>query len=154
MPSEWASGAGAEHGLRRAAGLGAVGLGVGPELDRDPDDLRPALALEQRGDGAVDAAGHGDERRGSAGRRVPGSAVDEAAAPERAVQGVGGELGGVPLGRGEAAERGVDVVDPEPRRLEHRGAVDHFGHGRRGGARRPAALGVEADCARSARPRR
>ena len=53
-------GARAEHRLRRAAGLGPVGLRVGPELDRDRDDLGPALAFEQRRDGRVDAAGDGD----------------------------------------------------------------------------------------------
>ena len=77
MPSEWASAAGAEHRLGRAAGLGAVGLGVGPELDRDRDHLGPPLALEQRGDGAVDAAGHGDGDAlwGRGDRRPLGSVV-------------------------------------------------------------------------------
>jgi hypothetical protein len=35
----------AEHRLGRAAGLGPVGVRVGPQLDRDRGDLRPALAF-------------------------------------------------------------------------------------------------------------
>ena len=70
--------AGAKHRLRGAAGLGAVGLGISPELHRHADHLRPALALQQRGDGAVDPARH---RRPGPGRS-PGAAsrADEAAA--------------------------------------------------------------------------
>ena len=60
--------AGAEHRLGRAAGLGPVGLGVGPELQRHADDLGAALALQQRGDGAVDPARHRDEHA-TGGRR-------------------------------------------------------------------------------------
>ena len=75
-------GAGAEHRLGRAAGLGAVGLRVGPELQRHPDHLRPPLALEQRRDGAVDPAGHRDED--AALRAARRAARDEAAALARA----------------------------------------------------------------------
>ena len=97
MPIEWATGAGAEHRLRRAAGLGAVGLRVGPELQGDAEHLRPPLALEQGGDGAVDAAGHGDEHaRRRRGRRA--GRPRRRRAPRAAVQRVGGELGGVALG--------------------------------------------------------
>ena len=61
------------------------------------------------------------------------------------MQGVGGELGGVALGRRQAAERGVDLVDPDSRRRQDRLAVDHLGGGGGRGAHRAAALGVEAD---------
>ena len=77
MPSEWASAAGAEHRLGRAAGLGAVGLRVGPELQRHPDHLGPALALQQRRDGAVDPARHRDQ---DAARAAAAQPLREAAA--------------------------------------------------------------------------
>ena len=66
------------------------------------DHLRPALALQQRGDGAVDAAGHGDrDARSGAGCR--GEAPPRRrGAGERPVQGVGGELRRVALGRASA----------------------------------------------------
>ena len=135
-------GAGAEHGLRRAAGLGAVGVGIGPELEGDADHLGPALALEQGGDGAVDAARHGDE---DATRRRVGEALGGGGgAGQGAVQGVGRELGRVSLGRGQAADLGVDLLDAEARGEEDGLPVDHLGRGGRGGAHRPAALGVEA----------
>ena len=86
MPSEWASGAGAEHRLGRAAGLGAVGLGVGPELQRHPDHLGPALALQQRGDGAVDAAGHRDQDAPLSGAAAPRAAPARTASARRAEQ--------------------------------------------------------------------
>ena len=61
------------------------------------------------------------------------------------MEGVGGELGGVALGGGEAADGGVDGVDVEEGSVEDRLAVDRLGDGggrRLGGA---AALGVEGD---------
>ena len=61
------------------------------------------------------------------------------------MQRVGGELGRVALGRRQAAERRVDLVDADPRRVEHRLAVDHLGDRRGRRPRRAAALGVEAD---------
>ncbi len=45
-----------EDGKGRAAALRGVRALVGPELDGDGHDLRPALALAQRSDGRVDAA--------------------------------------------------------------------------------------------------
>ena len=149
--------AGAEHRLRRAAGLGAVGLRVGPELDRDADHLGAALARQQRRDGAVDASRHGDGDALGAGAsvgpgrgRVPGKRQRKAevgcgSRGERPVQGVGGELGGVALGRRETADRLVDFVDPELRRLQDRRPVDDLGDRRGRGTSRPASLGVEAD---------
>ncbi len=53
--------AGPKHRLGRAAAALAVGSLVGPELERDRDDLAPRLALAQGGDGGVDAAAEGDE---------------------------------------------------------------------------------------------
>ena len=73
---------------------------------------------------------------------------------EGAVEGVGGELGGVALGGREAADRGVDGVDVDQGGVEDRRAVDHLGDGGGGGLGRAAALGVEGDAPRSARRRR
>ena len=89
--------AGTQHRLGRAAGPGPVGLGVGPELHRHRDDIRPALALEDRRDGAVDAAGDGDQDAAGIGlrercRRARGGR-------EGAVDSVGCEPGGVQLCR-------------------------------------------------------
>ena len=116
--------AGAEHRLGRAAGLRPVGLRIGPELDRDPDDFRAPFALEQRGDGAVHASRHRHRdpfrrarRQGPLRGRGDG---------EPAVQGVGGEHGGVALGRGQAAEGGFDLVGADPGGAEHRLSVDHL----------------------------
>jgi hypothetical protein len=134
--------AGAEHGLRRAAGLGPVGLRIGPELQRHAEHLRPALALEQRRDGAVDAARHRDEyaARGGRGKHLVGSSR----ARQRPVQRVGSELSGVPLGGRQPTDRLVDLLDPNPRRLRDRLPLDHLGHGRRSRPRRPASLRIEA----------
>src|SRR5204862_2938983 len=50
------------HGGDAAAGIGAViGVGGGEEAQVDTDDAVAALAHDQRGDGAVDAAAHGDD---------------------------------------------------------------------------------------------
>ena len=73
--------AGAAHGLGRAAGLRPVGALVRPELQRDRDDFRPALALEQRRHGGVHPAGERHQhpfavrgRRGDALARATASA--------------------------------------------------------------------------------
>ena len=142
MPSEWASGAGAEHGLGRAAGLGAVGLRVGPELDRDADDLGAFLAGEQRGDGAVDAAGHGDgtRRRGRLASRLRrGRHPAREASGERrrwrarwrasVASWAAWRLAGV-----RPPIAASTVVDADPGGVEDRRAVDHLGDG--GGRRR------------------
>ena len=63
MPSECASARAPSTASGEQQALAPSVSRVGPELDRDADHLRPALARQQRGDGAVDAAGHGDERR-------------------------------------------------------------------------------------------
>ena len=86
----------AAHGLRRAAAALAVVPGVRPQLERDGDG---ALAAEHRRDGAVDAAAHRDEHAAGAAleRRVGARG-----GPERPVQRVRRELGGVMPGRGES----------------------------------------------------
>jgi len=94
--------AGAEDGLGRAAGLGPVGLGVGPELDGDGDDVGAFLAGEQRGDGAVHAAGHGYGYAASGGGGLPpsqkmGRLLREASSPHS--------------GRDEVQRRGRDALE-------------------------------------------
>ena len=53
--------AGDPDGIGRAAAPLAVVGRIGPELERDREDLRPALPLAQRRDGAVDPAADGDQ---------------------------------------------------------------------------------------------
>ena len=148
--------AGAEHRLGRAAGLGAVGLGIGPELDRDADHLRPALALEQRGDGAVDAAGHGDGDA-LAGRSAPASDARprrRRACARRAVQGVGGELRGVALGGRQAADRRVDRRRSPIRAASSTGAPSTISATAAVAARvAPQPSASKRDARRSGRPR-
>ncbi len=136
-------GARAQHGLGGAAGLGPVGLRVGPELQRHPDHLSAALALEQGGDGAVNAPRHRHQnplpvrlrkllRRCCRLRQSP-------------AQCVGGKLRGVPLGRRQPADRSVDLVDADPGDVEHSLPIGHLGHRRRSGPSGPAALCVKSD---------
>ena len=136
-------GSGAEDRLGRAAGLRPVGLLVGPELDRDPDDVGATLPFEQRRDRAVDSARHRDGDAALAWRRQPRLARRRGR--EGAMEGVGRELRGVELGRGEAAESRVDLIAADPRHLEYGLAVDHLGDRRRCGPGGAAALGVEGD---------
>ncbi len=89
----------AAHRGGRAARALAVVVDVGPQLERHGH--RVAVA-EQRRDRAVDTAGHRDERALRVLRQRPGRAHRGA---ERAMQRVGGEVGGVQLARAEAAER-------------------------------------------------
>ena len=63
---------------------------------------------------------------------------------ERAVEGVGGELGGVALRGDEPAERRGDVVGRDPSRLEERPALDQLDERAAGGDERAAAARVEA----------
>ena len=69
---------------------------------------------------------------------------------QRPVQRVGGQLRCVPLGGRQPADRLVDLVGPDPSRLQHRRPVDHLRYSRRSRPRRPAPLGVEGDPGRSA----
>ncbi len=61
MPSEWASERAPSTASGEQQALAPSVSRIGPELQRHADDLRPALLLEQGGNCAVDAAGHGDE---------------------------------------------------------------------------------------------
>ena len=121
-----------------AAALAVVGR-IGPELERDRDHLGAPLPLPQRRDGAVDAAADGDQHplAAVAGRRQdrPGGAGDRG--PERPVQRLGGEVGGVGADRAESARA--------PRRPPRRRA------GRpRAAPRRRAARAAAAPAARAA----
>jgi hypothetical protein len=64
---------------------------------------------------------------------------------ERAVESVGGELGGVALGGGEAADGGIDGVDVDQGGIEDRLTIDHLGDGGSGGLGCSAALGIDGD---------
>jgi hypothetical protein len=61
------------------------------------------------------------------------------------VEGVGGELSGVTLGRSETADCGVDGVDVDQGGVEDWSAIDHLGDGCGCGLRGTATLGVKAD---------
>ncbi len=133
----------AKHRLGRAAGLRSVGARIGPELQRHRRHLGAALALEQRRDGAVHAAGHRDQHAAWGGRRE--DALRAGGGAERPVKRIGGELSSVALCRGEAAELGFDPVLADQRRLERRRAVSELSRGSGGGAGGAAALAREAD---------
>jgi len=61
------------------------------------------------------------------------------------VEGVSGQLGGVALRWGEAADGGVDGVDVDQRSLQHGLPIDHLGDCGRGSARGTTTLCVEGD---------
>ena len=61
MPSEWASERAPSTASGEQQALAPSVCGSAQSFERHRDHLRPALALEQGRDGAVDAAGHGDE---------------------------------------------------------------------------------------------
>ncbi len=61
------------------------------------------------------------------------------------MQGVGSELRRVTLGRGQAPESLVDLIDADSGDLEHGRALDHLGDRGRRRPRRATTLGVEAD---------
>ena len=73
------------------------------------------------------------ERRAGAGGRA-----------ERAVQRVGGQVGGVELARREPAQLGGDRVRADARGVQQRLALDQRDGGRAGGGDRAAARGLEA----------
>jgi hypothetical protein len=131
---------GTAHRSGRAAGGLPVVVGVGPQLERHGYRTRVRLA-EQRGDRAVDAAGHRDERALRVSRqRSPGACRGA----ERAVQRVGDEIGGVQLASAQAAELGGDPRRADPGGVQQAGALDELHGGAAGGEHRAAARGVEA----------
>jgi hypothetical protein len=129
------------HGLRGAAARLAVVLGIGPELERDGDGLGAAARDQQGGDGAVDTAAHRDER---ALRRVREVRLLAGGRAERAVQRVGGELGGVALGVAEPAELGGDLLGSDAGGVEQWRATKQADGGAAGGDRGAATARVEA----------
>ena len=112
MPSEWASARAPSTASGEQQALAPSVSGSAQSLTVTADHLRPALALEQRRDGAVDAAGHGD--RDALGSRRLGDARQKARRRRRRraararCRASAASCGGVALGRGEAAERRVD----------------------------------------------
>ena len=75
-----------------------------------------AAACEQRGHRRVDAAAHGDQRAAGIGRERGAGACGRA---QRAVQRVGGQLGGVQLARRQPAELVGDRGRADARGVEH-----------------------------------
>jgi hypothetical protein len=130
------------HRAGRAAGLLAVVLGVAPELEGHARDLGAGAGEQQRGDRRVHPARRRDEDPlAAAGRRDRG--VVRGGLAERAVQRVGGELGGVQLARAQPAELVGDRVGADPRGVEQRGAADELDRCAGRGDRRAAAAGLE-----------
>ncbi len=128
------------HGLRGAAALLAVVLRVGPQLERTAHRLVPFARDEQRGDRAVHAAAHRDERA-ARGLLDGGLASGRA---ERAVQRIGGELGGVHLRGQQPAQLLGDLLGADPRGVEQWAAADQRDGGRARGLGCAAAARVEA----------
>ena len=122
--------------------------GIGPELERHRDTSAPALALEQRGDGAVDAAADGDEDALAARRRAASGSAPRRPhrGAERAVQ----------RRRRRARRRGrrpalrppssaaIAAASSSAASCEAR-AVEQLGRGGRGGAGPPRSPRLEAD---------
>ena len=138
----WASSRAPRTACGEQQQLLAVGGRVGPQLERDRHDLVAGVERELGGGGGVDAAAHGDERAPRARRDRHGRVLRGRA--ERAVQRVGGELGGVALRRRQAAERARRSPRPRAARVEERPALDALHDRARRGRSRAAALGVEA----------
>ena len=132
----------AEHRLRRAAALFAVGCRVGPQLERDRHDLVPGVQRQLGRRCAVNSPAHRDERAPRAVAEPRPARTRHGA--ERAVQSVGRELCGVPLRRHETTERGHNVLRPHSRYLEEGPALDQLDHSASRGDQRATALGVEA----------
>ena len=135
---------GADDRLRRAAASRPIRVPVGPQLQRHRDHLGAAAALEQRRDGGVDAAADRHQHAVCARRRVGEALARRGRGAERPVERVGGQLGGVAALRREPAQLGGNLRRPDPRRLQHAGALDRLGDRGARGHRRRAALGVEA----------
>ena len=135
---------GADHRLRGAAALRAVGVTVGPQLHRHGRHVGAGPRLHQRRDGRVDAAAHRHQHPLATGGRSPERLAGGGGRGERAVKRVGGELGRVAPLRGEAAEGLPDPGRADPRDIEDREPPGEIGGGRSCRLRGSAALGVEA----------
>ena len=122
MPERVGERAGAEHGLAASSRLRSPSVsGSAQSFSVTRDDLGPALALEQRRDGAVDAAADIATSTRLGGAALARRAVRAGGGRrERAVQRVGGELGGVALAAATARRAPPSTSSaPIARRLEH-----------------------------------
>src|SRR4051812_15459082 len=121
-------------------------MAIGPELQRYRDDLVAGVALEQRGDGAVDAAAHGDEDPW-ANAAISNVIAGGDQTSERAVKGVGGQIGGVARLRAETAELGGYVAGADAGGVDDAAPFGERGGCGGGGAGGGAALCVVCGCA-------
>jgi hypothetical protein len=128
--------------LRGAAACGAVALRVRPQLERDRDRVVAALERRLRRHRAVHAAAHRDERAAAA-RLEPDRAAG-GGSPDRRVQGVRRQVGGVELARRQPAELVRDVVRRDARGGEHRRVLHELDDCAAGSLRGAAAERVEA----------
>ena len=96
---------------------------------------------QQRGDSRVDAAAHRHQRAVSTRRH---RRVGARRGAERAVQRVGGQVGGVELAGRQPAQLGGDLVRADACRVEHVRALDQRHDRRAGGGHGAAARGLEA----------
>ena len=120
-----------------AAGRGGVVLLVAPELERHRDGV---LAQQMRGHGGVHAAAHRHQHAPVVHRHV--GATGRGA--ERAMERVGGQIGGVQLSGRQPAQFLRDRGRAHARGVEEVLALDQV-HGRgAGGGQRAATVGVEA----------
>ncbi len=134
----------ADHRLRRAAAARPVVVPIRPQLQGHRHHLGAAPALEQRRDCGVDPAAHRHQHAVSARRRIRQALARRGRGTERAVKSVRGQLSGMAALRRESAKLGGDLGRPDPRRIQHAGALGQLGDRRAGRVRRCAALGVEA----------
>ncbi len=134
----------APNRLRRAAGLGPVGVLVGPQLQGYGDDLGATLALEQRGHRRVDTAAEGDED--PLARRRPGQrSTGTCQRRDRAAERVGDQLGGVTGVRIKATDQLGDSFGAKRGGTQDRLAIELLGKRRCTGAQSGTAVGFEAD---------
>ena len=143
MPERVRERARAAHGLRRAAADSSPSFsGSDHSSSVTATASAPPLGDEQGGDRAVDPAAHRDER--APVRRARAARGRAGGAAERAVQRVGGELGGVALGGAQPAELRARSRRRRSARRRAAGAAQQRDDGAAGGDRRAAAARVEA----------
>ena len=122
MPSEWASAPGAA-GPPRASSSCARRRSAGPPRasGSPPPPRRPRSRSRSAATAESTPPLSATSTRSPPGGPSASGSPDPAAAGERAVEGVGGEVGGVPVGRREPAELLGDAARaPIARRLQHR----------------------------------